>query len=110
MGTLWTGGTIYTMREENDTVEAVYVEDGFIKMAGTEKEIRQNFDKKITREINLGEDVMYPGLVDSHLHMIGHGEKLLRLDLSKETSSEVMRERLEEKTRKIGNEEWIIGE
>ncbi|HEX7064796.1 MAG TPA: amidohydrolase [Bacillales bacterium] len=110
MGTLWTGGTIYTMTEESATVDAIYVEDSIIKMTGCEEEIRRKFDKKITREINLEGNVMYPGFVDSHLHMIGHGEKLLRLDLSEETSSEVMRKRLEDKAKEMKNGDWIIGE
>ncbi len=53
---------------------------------------------------------MIPGLVDSHMHLIGHGERLLRLDLSNCTSySEVLtlvRRRVEEAPK--GS--WIIGE
>ncbi|HET7577883.1 MAG TPA: amidohydrolase [Bacillales bacterium] len=110
MGTLWMGGTIYTMKKERETVEAVYVEDGIIQMAGKVEGIRKKYGSKITEEINLDGGVMYPGFVDSHLHMIGHGEKLLRLDLSQVTSSEVMRQRLIEKSTEGKGEEWIIGE
>ncbi len=28
MGEIWYGGNIYTMREENEKVEAIYVENG----------------------------------------------------------------------------------
>ncbi|HET7616071.1 MAG TPA: amidohydrolase [Bacillales bacterium] len=110
MGTLWMGGTIYTMRKENEQVEAVYTENGKIVMTGQEKEIRQSFHDKIAREIDLGQNVMYPGFVDSHLHMIGYGEKLLRLDLSNVHSSEVMREKLETKVAEADGKGWIIGE
>lgn len=110
MGTLWTGGTIYTMEEEGETTESVYTEAGKIVMAGKEHQIRSRYKEKISREINLGGKVMYPGFVDSHLHMIGHGEKLLRLDLSNVTSSETMREMLEDKAERTAGGEWIIGE
>lgn len=49
---------------------------------------------------------MIPGLVDSHMHLIGHGERLLRLDLSNCTSySEVLalvQKRVEEAPRALG--------
>ena len=49
---------------------------------------------------------MIPGLVDSHMHLIGHGERLLRLDLSNCTSySEVLtlvQKRVEEAPKGLG--------
>ncbi|HET7656732.1 MAG TPA: amidohydrolase [Bacillales bacterium] len=110
MGTLWTGGTIYTMKAEGETVEAVYTEDGKIVVAGGLQSIREDFQQKISREIDLDGNVMFPGFVDSHLHMIGHGEKLLRLDLSNVHSSEKMKSMLEDKTAETSHGEWIIGE
>lgn len=110
MGTMWTGGTIYTMKSERDTVEAVYVENGIIQMVGSAEAIQQKYGSRVMERINLNGNVMYPGFVDSHLHMIGHGEKLLRLDLSQVRSSEIMRERLEEKAVTVEPGDWIIGE
>lgn len=104
------GGTIYTMSEERETVEAVYVEDGIIQMTGSAEQIRDQHGQHITEEIDLGDSVMYPGFVDSHLHMIGHGEKQLRLDLSQVTSSEIMRQKIEEKAIQTKPGHWIIGE
>lgn len=110
MGTLWTGGIIYTMREEGNTTESVYTENGEIVRIGPLKQVRDEFNEKISREIDLDGNVMFPGFVDSHLHMIGHGEKLLRLDLSDVKSSETMKEKLEEKAAQTVSGEWIIGE
>lgn len=110
MGTLWMDGTIYTMRREQETVEAVYVEDGIIQMTGSAEQIREHYSEAVTEEVQLDGAVMYPGFVDSHLHMIGHGEKLLRLDLSGVTSSEKMKEELIQKTSGIENGGWLIGE
>lgn len=110
MGTMWTGGTIYTMTSENDTVEAVYVQDGKIAMAGSRDSIEQKYGSAVTERVDLDGRVMYPGFVDSHLHMIGHGEKLLRLDLSQMESSHAMKEALVEKAAVAESDTWIIGE
>jgi hypothetical protein len=98
------------MSDEGETVEAVYVEDGLIRMTGSTEQIRDQYGQYIIEEIDLGDSVMYPGFVDSHLHMIGHGEKLLRLDLSQVTSSEIMRQKIEEKAAQTKPGDWIIGE
>ena len=106
MKTLWYGGTIYTMEQEGEKVEALLVEDGKITTIGTEHELRQIADS----EIDLNGSVLYPGFVDSHMHMIGHGENLGRLDLSDVTSSEEMKARLIEAVAIHPSGEWFIGE
>ncbi len=42
---------------------------------------------------------MFPGFVDSHLHLIGHGEKQLQLDLSALTSKEAILQVAKERER-----------
>ena len=106
MKSLWHGGIIYTMSTEFETVEAVLVSDGKIEAMGFYKDLRHQADK----EINLKGKVLYPGFVDSHMHMIGHGEKLLRVDLSKIDSSDDMKQQLIESTANLTNDEWFIGE
>ena len=96
------------MREENEKVEAIYVENGMIVDVGNKEELE---DRYATVKLHYLEGkTMIPGLVDSHMHLIGHGERLLRLDLSNCTSySEVLtlvRKRVEEAPK--GS--WIIGE
>ncbi|WP_349408151.1 amidohydrolase [Pseudalkalibacillus sp. SCS-8] len=108
MKTLWTNGTIYTMEKEGETVEAVLVEGTKIIDCGSKEWIEEHHD--IDEVQDLQGAVMYPGFVDSHLHMIGHGEKLLRLDLSDIHSAEEMRKVLKEKVYSTPLEEWIIGE
>ena len=51
-----------------------------------------------------------PGFVDSHMHMIGHGEKLLSLDLSKAASAEEMMDMLLGAHIGLEADEWFIGE
>ncbi len=108
MRTLWTNGTIYTMKKEGDTVEAVLVEGDKILACGNRAEIEQQYEIDQVQDLNGA--VMYPGFVDSHLHMIGHGEKLMRLDLSDIHSAEEMRTTLKEKVYSTPLNEWIIGD
>ncbi|PSL41931.1 hypothetical protein B0H99_101177 [Planomicrobium soli] len=106
MKVLWHGGTIYTMAAEGERVDSVLVEDGKIIKVGPYEELKKIADA----EQDLNGKVVYPGLVDSHMHMIGHGEKLLRVDLSKIESAEEMKERLISETATIASSEWFIGE
>ncbi len=110
MGTMWYGGKIYTMRLQEETVEAVFTENGKIIDVGEESFLKDKYKERIDTYKNLNKGVMYPGFVDSHLHIIGHGEKLLNLDLSKITSSKDLIISLQERARNLEDGEWLIGE
>lgn len=43
MGEIWYGGNIYTMREENEKVEAIYVENGRIIDNGSKEELENRY-------------------------------------------------------------------
>ncbi|WP_088006334.1 amidohydrolase [Indiicoccus explosivorum] len=94
------------MNKEGETSEAVLVNDGVIAAIGSYSELKPQAD----REIDLEGNVLYPGFVDSHLHLIGHGQKLLQLDLSKVQSSADMRDRLVQEAGKLAPGEWLIGD
>ncbi len=110
MGTLWFNGTFFTMRAELESVEAVYVEDGIIQATGNKKNLEQKYAEAIVNRHDLKGAFVYPGFVDSHLHLIGHGEKLIRLDLSEVESAANMRHCLQEKALATTSGEWIFGE
>ncbi|OEH91815.1 amidohydrolase [Bacillus solimangrovi] len=110
MGTLWHNGTIYTMRNEGEIVEAIYVDGGVIKAIGTVSELEKRFENDYIQKVDLNNHVLYPGFVDSHMHLIGHGEKLLRLDLSEYRTSQKMKKAIMEKVSHAKEGEWIIGE
>jgi predicted amidohydrolase YtcJ len=110
MGTLWYGGNIYTMEYEGHLVEAVYVKDGIIIATGSLDELQSKYEEDIVEKNNLNGATMYPGFVDSHGHMIGHGEKLLRLNLSKANSAEEMKMMLKQAVAKTPIGEWVYGE
>lgn len=110
MGTLWQNGTFFTLGDQNETVEAVYVVDGRIAAMGTKEQLLEQFKESITEIKDVAGGYVYPGFVDSHLHMIGHGEKLLRLDLSQATSSLEMEQWLTKKAQANEDEKWVIAE
>ena len=103
MKTLWTDGKIFTMEAEADIVEAVLVEDGTIIKTGLKNELLPLED----HVESLNGSVMYPGFVDSHIHLIGHGEKLSYLDLSTFSSIKQIKETI---ATYITNEEWYMTE
>ncbi|TWI56957.1 amidohydrolase [Halalkalibacter nanhaiisediminis] len=110
MGTLWLNGTFLTMEAEHKSVEAVYVSNGIIRATGTKADLESRFARNITERQDVRGAYVYPGFVDSHLHMIGHGEKLIQLDLSEVESAMEMRRQLAEKAKETKSGEWIFGE
>ncbi|MCP1125510.1 amidohydrolase [Bacillus sp. 3103sda1] len=108
MGELWYGGKIYTMEEEGTTVEAVYVENGKIIAIGMKEDLEARYHPEQLFDVE--GKTMLPGLVDSHMHLIGHGERLLRLDLSACTSYQEVLNLVAERVKIAKQGEWIIGE
>ncbi|AOH56104.1 amidohydrolase [Peribacillus muralis] len=110
MGTLWFNGSIYTMIKEGDRVEALFSENGVIADTGNSIYLRQKYAGNISREIDLKGQTMLPGLVDSHLHLVGHGERLLRLDLSLMKGREAILNVLKAKCAVTPPGKWIVAE
>ncbi|KFN01455.1 amidohydrolase [Bacillus clarus] len=108
MGEIWHGGTIYTLREGNETAPAVYVENGIIADIGNKEELEGRYSTE--KLYDLEGRTMIPGLVDSHMHLIGHGERLLRLDLSLCTSYKEVLTLVKERVEEAPKGSWVIGE
>jgi len=103
MKILWTDGKIFTMAAEGELVEAVLVENGSIINTGLKKDLLPLADQVES----LNGFAMYPGFVDSHIHLIGHGEKLSYLDLSTFTSINQIKEKIPSH---ITNDKWYVTE
>lgn len=106
MKRLWTNGTIYTMESPTKTVAAVLVENGKILNVGERAQLQVLADEVI----DLQGATMYPGFVDSHLHMIGHGDKLQRLDLSDVKSATELLQKVKLAAKNLQQGEWLIGD
>lgn len=97
---------MYTMKEEQQTVEALLTDNGKIIAIDTYENLHSIADEKI----DLQGAFVYPGFIDNHMHMIGHGMKLLQLDLSQAKSPEEMLEKLTNAASKSIQENWFIGD
>ncbi|WP_404322474.1 amidohydrolase [Cytobacillus firmus] len=110
MGTLWHGGPIYTLQQEGHQIEAVFTEGSQIIEVGALGDLRGKYKEEIQKEIDLQGSTMLPGFVDSHMHLIGHGERLIRLDLSEHTSKQEVLQAVKQFSETIEEGEWVIGE
>lgn len=110
MGRLWHGGNIYTLIEEKQQVEAVYTAGNVIVQTGSLEELKSKFGSDITEMIDLKGGTMIPGLVDSHMHIIGHGERLIRLDLSACKSKNAVLQAVKDYAVNFEPGDWIVGE
>jgi predicted amidohydrolase YtcJ len=108
-GLLFSNGTIASINPNNDTIDAIYVEDGKIQAIGTSSELRLQLATKDYQTIDLQGSYILPGLVDSHMHLSLHGMKLTMLDFSGVTSKEEMLYLLKQRVQKTPYGEWIFG-
>ena len=83
-------GKIYVQRDV--FAQAVYAEDGIIRLVGTNEEI-QAAVKPGTRIVDCGGKTVIPGLNDSHLHIHMLGLNLSRVDTMGVTSMAVLIQR-----------------
>lgn len=103
---LYFNGNIYTLEREGNRVEAVLVNEGKIIKVGTYSELKNMNSERI----DLNGATMIPGLVDSHIHLIGLGEKLSRIQLGHVKSKEEMLEVIHHASKQLAENEWLIAE
>ncbi|MDD3169404.1 MAG: amidohydrolase [Eubacteriales bacterium] len=104
--TLFINGKIYTMKEENDQVEAIGVYKGRIVFAGKRSESERYSPKEI---IDLRGKTMIPGLGDSHLHLYAccQNQATVRLDDTK--SMDEMIAAMKQRAAVTEKGKWIKG-
>lgn len=72
----WKNATFYTMESMEDTVTQVVTSLGKIIAIG-----KDATKLKVKKEIDLNGSFVFPGFVDSHLHILGYGQKITRPSL-----------------------------
>ncbi|MBP2241415.1 putative amidohydrolase YtcJ [Cytobacillus eiseniae] len=110
MGTIWYGGSIYTLQEEKDQAEAVFTKGNKIIAIDTIQALEETYKDEIKLRVDLKGRTMLPGLTDSHMHIIGHGQKLIRLDLSTCHSREEVLQNVKSYAANVEGGEWVVGE
>ena len=101
---LFYGGTIYTMQREGHKVKAVLVDDNRIVAL---------FDEvpKVKAEyIDLQGAVMFPGFVDTHIHLVGTGMALASVNFKDDVSIEDVKEKLRAAAQQLPRESWLVCE
>ncbi|HVF51753.1 MAG TPA: amidohydrolase [Pyrinomonadaceae bacterium] len=73
------GGKVFTADERGTIAGAVAVDEGRIVAVGSTPEIRARF--RGTREVDLQGRLLTPGFNDAHIHFLGGGLSLMRVDL-----------------------------
>lgn len=103
-----TGGTIYTMDDQQPMVEAVAVKGDKIIFAGSNEGINK-FKAETTEVLDLGGRTMTPGFIEGHGHIMGLGYNELNLDLLNTKSYDQVVDMVKEAAEKATPGEWITG-
>jgi len=88
--------------------EAIAVSDGNIVFVGSSRDALA-FSGEQTRVVDLAGATVLPGLVDSHTHVQGLGDKLDSIDLTDVATEEEAVQLVVEKAKIVPAGEWIIG-
>ncbi|MEH6937229.1 amidohydrolase [Bacillus sp. JJ664] len=110
MKKLWFNGLFYTMASEGETLEAICTEDGKIVKTGSYDDLLTWLADEAAEMIDCKGKIGLPGFIDSHLHLIGHGEAMNRVDLSNCSSYHEMLQKMNSAVKDAKPNEWIIGE
>jgi predicted amidohydrolase YtcJ len=102
------GGKISTVDASNSEVEALAIVGDEITALGTSAAILK-LRGPDTQVIELHGRRVTPGFIESHGHLTGMGEAMLRVDLSTATSWEEVVARIDNAARSAPEGEWIVG-
>jgi predicted amidohydrolase YtcJ len=102
-----TNGRIFTADARGTIAEAIAVDNDRIVATGTSREIAARYLS--ARTINLGGKLVTPGFNDAHLHFLGGGLSLLRVELNGAATVEEAKRRIAAKVRELPAGSWITG-
>jgi len=102
------GGNIYTVDEDNPSVEAVAVRGDRIVFAGDMSDA-EKFKGETTQMLDLEGRTMTPGWIEGHGHFFGMGQSKLNLDLSQVKNYDEMIAMVKEAAENAAPGTWILG-
>ncbi|EMD60279.1 hypothetical protein GGP41_008344 [Bipolaris sorokiniana] len=79
--TVFYNGSIYTLDVYSSKFDALAVKDGVIAFIGSNDGVKSHVGNA-TKVVNLQGHAAIPGLIDSHIHILGGGIYLLKCDLN----------------------------
>jgi predicted amidohydrolase YtcJ len=102
-----TNGKVYTADARGTLAEAVAVEGSRIVAVGTSREIAARY--AAARTIDLKGRLVTPGFNDAHLHFLGGGLSLLRVDLVGAKTLAEAKARVAARVRELPAGAWVTG-
>jgi predicted amidohydrolase YtcJ len=105
---VFTGGKIWTVDAATPQVEALAVRQGRIVVAGTNAQVEAVVGPK-TVVVELRGHRVIPGVYDSHVHWLGGGMQLARVELKDAKDEAEFGRRLAEFDGKLPRDRWMLG-
>ena len=102
------GGKVWTVDRDRPEAEAVAVWHDRILKVGTNTEVKALVGPK-TKVIALGGRRVVPGFHDSHVHFLGGGQQLARVELKDAKDEAEFGRRLREFDQKLPKDRWMLG-
>src|SRR5687767_7257717 len=102
------GGKVWTVDREKPETQAIAVWRDRIMKVGTDAEIKPLVGPN-TKVHQLGGRRVLPGFHDSHLHFLGGGQQLGRVELKDAKDEAEFGRRLQEFDRKLPRDRWLVG-
>lgn len=104
---IYHGGTIYTVNQEFEIIDAIAISDGKFVAAGSENDILSAYES--INVIDLKGKTVFPGFIDAHTHFFRYGEGLRVLDLVGTKSFEELVQKVKSYSTANPDETWILG-
>jgi len=101
-------GKVWTVDPARPEAEAVAVWHGRILKVGTTVEVKQ-LTGPVTKVVDAGGKRVLPGFYDSHVHFLGGGQQLSRVELKDAKDEAEFGRRLAEFDRKLPRDRWLLG-
>ncbi|MFC7441198.1 amidohydrolase [Laceyella putida] len=107
--TIYYHGRITTLNPAQPRAEALVVERGRIAAVGGTEQILLDHGRAHVNKVDLQGGYVYPGFIDSHLHLSGVGQRLRWLDLGPCQSKTEMLRAIKAQVAQAKEGEWILG-
>ncbi|HJU53182.1 MAG TPA: amidohydrolase family protein, partial [Pyrinomonadaceae bacterium] len=104
---LLTNGKVFTADAQGTIAQAVAIEKDRIVAVGTDASIKARYTG--ARTVDLKGKLVTPGFNDAHIHFLGGGFSLLRVDLIGAKTLEEAKQRIAAKVKELPTGSWILG-
>ncbi|EST11884.1 amidohydrolase [Sporolactobacillus laevolacticus] len=105
---LWENGTFYTMNKQGESASCVLTDKG--RIVALDEQARNLAQTSQAETIDLQNGVVFPGFVDSHLHLLWYGQALDRLNLYGYPSKQACLEAIAERAKRLTDGQWLFVE